>query len=41
MDAATAYYRARGWYVERVSDIKKVLDLRLVHPVSANNAAWK
>ncbi len=34
MDAATAYYRVRGWHVERVNDTKKVLDLRLVHPVS-------
>jgi hypothetical protein len=34
MDAAVAYYRARGWDVERVSDTKKVLDLRLVQPVS-------
>lgn len=34
MDAATAYYRARGWDVEHVHDTKKVLDLCLVHPVS-------
>lgn len=34
MDAAAAYYRARGWHVEPVNDTKKVLDLRLVHPVS-------
>lgn len=34
MDAATAYYQARGWEVEHVSDTKKVLDLRLVHPGS-------
>ncbi|MGO8895418.1 MAG: protein NO VEIN domain-containing protein [Streptosporangiaceae bacterium] len=34
MDAATAYYRARGWDVKRVSDTKKALDLRIVHRVS-------
>ena len=34
MDAAAAYYRARGWHVERVSETKKILDLCLVHPVS-------
>lgn len=34
MDAAVAYYRARGWHVERVNDTKKVLDLRIVHSVS-------
>lgn len=34
MDAASAYYRARGWHVERVNDTKKILDFRLVDPVS-------
>lgn len=34
MDAAAAYYRARGWHVERVHDTKKVLDLCLTHPAS-------
>jgi hypothetical protein len=34
MDEATAYYRARGWDVKRVSDTKKALDLRIVHRVS-------
>jgi Domain of unknown function (DUF3883) len=34
MDAAVAYYRARGWDVKRVSDTKKALDLRIVHRVS-------
>jgi Fe2+ transport system protein FeoA len=30
MNSAAAYYRARGWDAEFVSDSKKVLDLRLV-----------
>jgi hypothetical protein len=34
MDAAAAYYRARGWHVERVHETKKVLDLLLTHPAS-------
>lgn len=34
MDAATVYYRARGWDVKRVSDTKKALDLRIIHRIS-------
>jgi len=34
MDAAVAYYMARGWHVEDVHDTKKVLDLRLKNAAS-------
>ena len=34
MDAAAAYYHARGWQVERVHETKKALDLRLTHSAS-------